>query len=61
MSEEVYRDSYIKVQKDRDRLIEQNKRYREALEKISAPIYKVTYADMVAVKRIARQALEGEE
>src|SRR5690625_4679109 len=36
-------------------LREQNKRYREALEKISAPIDKVTYAYMFAVKQIARQ------
>ena len=32
MSEEVYRNAYIKVQRDRQRLMEQNKRYREALE-----------------------------
>ena len=36
-------------------IAEQNKRYREALEKISAPIDKVTYAYMFAVKQIARQ------
>ena len=40
---------------------EQNKRYRGALEEISKPIYGVTYADMFAVKQLARKALEGEE
>lgn len=30
--EEGYKDAYIKVQRDRQRLIKQNKHYREALE-----------------------------
>ena len=54
--------AYVEELEDRiEELEQQNKRYREALEKISAPIDKVTYADMFAVKQIARQALEGEK
>jgi len=48
--------AYVEELEDRiEELEQQNKRYREALEKISAPIDKVTYAYMSAVKQIARQ------
>ena len=54
--------AYVEDLEDRiEELEQQNKRYREALEKISAPIDKVTYAYMFAVKQIARQVLEREE
>ncbi len=42
-----------------EKLLEQNKRYREALEKISSPITSVQFADIFSMKQIARQALEG--
>ncbi len=39
----------------------QNKRYREALKKISSPVISVQFADIFNMKQVARQALEGEE
>ena len=41
-----------------EKLEEQNKRYREALEEIAQK--RMTYADMAEVLMIARKALEGE-
>ena len=59
MMEERYKQAYIEVQRDRSKLQKQNKRYREALEKISRG--EITYADSFGMINIARKALEESE
>lgn len=44
-----------------DILEKQNKRYREALRKISSPINTTTFGEIFKVKQIARKALEESE
>lgn len=72
MSEEVYRNAYIKVQRDRHRLMEQNKRYREALEFYAEQDnyeWETSYRPQQEIDcmviddggHTARKALEGEE
>lgn len=61
--EEHYKQAYAKIQRDRWKLLKQNKRYREALEAIAysaeKPEGKIT--TRVDAKYIASKALEGEE
>lgn len=65
MMEEHYKQAYIKVQRDRQKLIKQNKRYKQALEEIIRQHELEDEIDdydfMWNVKQIARQALESEK
>lgn len=59
MSEEVYKDAYIKVQRDRYRLMEQNKRYRNAIENVlEIENYGVATDYIKTVTNILLEALE---
>ncbi len=61
MSEEVYRNAYIKVQRDRHRLMEQNKRYREAIKFGIEYLKNSDIRQVQLVVRALKKALEGEE
>lgn len=58
MMEELYKQAYIKVQRDRQKLIEQNKRYRKAIEK---SLHEVRYGYSDVAEEILLEALEGEK
>ena len=66
MSEDRYRNAFAEVQKDSQRLMEQNKRYREALEEIKKEETVTTALSEGQVAytfsgHIARKALEESE